>query len=246
MDPSIYRRMAAVEDTHWWFAARRMICDQMVDRLNLPPAATIIEPGCGTGGNFPMLMRHGRLYAMDTDPLALRFAASRGLAELEKGSLPDNIPFGDTKFDLVFMTDVLEHLDDENGSLLALRTRLKPGGKLLLTVPAFSWLWSEHDESHHHRRRYRAGQLKEIVSGAGFKVEYLSHYNTILFPAIAAVRTLQRLRGSATNGTNGHHDLSMPSRSINTMLRRVFASERHLLSFARIPFGVSLILLAHA
>jgi SAM-dependent methyltransferase len=246
MDPSIYRRMAAVEDMHWWFASRRAICDQMIDRMGLPRAATILEPGCGTGGNFPMLARRGQLYAMDTDPSTLRFAASRGLAQLEQGSLPADIPFGDTMFDLVVMTDVLEHLDDENGSLRALRARLRSGGRLLLTVPALSWLWSEHDVMHHHRRRYRANQLREVVSGAGFKVEYLSYFNVILFPAIATVRTLQRMRRPVADSTEGRHDLSMPSRSVNTFLRRLFSSERHLLTFARFPVGVSLILLAHA
>jgi SAM-dependent methyltransferase len=246
MDPSIYRRMAAVEDTHWWFASRRVICEQMLDRLALPPSAQILEPGCGTGGNFPMLARRGQLFAMDSDGSALRFAASRGLAQLDQGSLPADIPFGDKMFDLIVMTDVLEHLDDEVGSLRALHARLQKGGRLLVTVPALPWLWSEQDVTLHHRRRYRAPQLRQVVSAAGFRVEYLSYFNFILFPAIATARTLQLLRRPAANGTNGRHDLSMPSRSVNTFLRRVFSSERHLLAITRIPIGVSLILLAHA
>ena len=121
MDPSLYPRMAEVEDAHWWFAARRAICDHLLDRLALPPDAAILEPGCGTGGNFPMLARRGRVFAMDSDESALRFAASRKLAELARGSLPDNIPFGDRLFDLALMTDVLEHLDDPLGSLRAVQ-----------------------------------------------------------------------------------------------------------------------------
>jgi SAM-dependent methyltransferase len=245
MDPSLYRRMAAFEDTHWWFASRRAICDQMIDRMGLPPSATILEPGCGTGGNFPMLARRGRLYAMDADPSALRFAASRGLAQLGQGSLPDDIPFGDTRFDLIVMTDVLEHLEDDAGSLRALRTRLKPGGRLLLTVPASPWLWSEHDVTHHHLRRYRPAELRAVATAGGFNVEYLSCFNFILFPAVAVVRTLQRWRRLPLNGTNPRHDLRMPSRPLNAFLRRLFSSERHLLAVARVPVGVSLILLAH-
>lgn len=246
MDPSLYTRMAEVENTHWWFVSRRAICDRMLDRIGLPCDAVILEAGCGTGGNFKMLARRGRLFAVDSDESALRFAASRRLAELAQVSLPGNIPFGDMRFDLVVMTDVLEHLDDELGSLRALRTRLKPGGSLLMTVPAMQWLWSEHDVTHHHRRRYRATELRGLVTAAGFEVAYLTYYNFILFPVIAGVRILQRLRPPPANGASGHHDLSMPSRRMNALLRRLFSSERYVVGALRIPFGVSLIVLARA
>jgi len=245
MDPSLYPRMAAVEDRHWWFASRRAICARILDRVTLPTGAAILEPGCGTGGNFPMLARRGKLYAMDADPSALNFAASRGLAEVAEGSLPGHIPFGDMRFDLVVMTDVLEHLDDEAGSLRALHARLKPGGSILLTVPALQWLWSEHDVTHHHRRRYQAEELRRLASAAGFKVDYLSYYNFILFPLIAGVRILQRMRPSPANGANGRHDLAMPSRRLNAVLTGLFSSERHFLGATRFPIGISLILLAH-
>jgi SAM-dependent methyltransferase len=237
--------MAAVEDRHWWFASRRAICARMLERVAIPAGAAILEPGCGTGGNFAMLAGRGKLYAMDTDPSAIRFATSRGLAEVAKGSLPGHIPFGDTLFDLVVMTDVLEHLDDEAGSLRALGSRLKPGGSILLTVPALQWLWSERDVTLHHRRRYRAEQLRRLASDAGFKVDYLSYYNFILFPLIAGVRMLQNLRPSAANGAPGRHDLAMPPRALNAMLAGLFSSERYLLGATRLPIGVSLIMLAH-
>ena len=247
MDAALYPRMAEVEDEHWWFASRRAICERMLDRIALPPGAAILEPGCGTGGNFAMLARRGRVFAMDADESALRFAASRGLAELARGSLPANIPFGATRFDLVVMTDVVEHLDDAAGSLRALRARMNPaGGWLLITAPAMPWMWSEHDVTHHHRRRYRAAELRSLVTAAGFTVEYLSYYNFILFPAIAGVRILQRLRPASRNGANGRHDLAMPSRAVNAMLLHVFSSERYVVGTLRIPFGVSLIVLARS
>jgi SAM-dependent methyltransferase len=245
MDPALYPRMAGVEDEHWWFASRRAICAHMLDRMALPEGAAILEPGCGTGGNFAMLARRGRLYAMDADESALRFAASRGLAQLARGSLPGDIPFGDLRFDLVVMTDVLEHLDDDDASLAALRARLKPGGSLLMTVPAMRWLWSDHDATHHHRRRYQAGELRARVADAGFRIDYLSHYNFILFPAIAAVRLMGRMR-SGGNGASGRHDLAMPPRAINSILLRLFSSERHVVGAIRVPVGVSLIVLARA
>lgn len=244
MDATLYPRVAAVEDTHWWFAGRRAICERMLDRLELPPDAAILELGCGTGGNFPMLARRGQLFAIDEDESALAFAASRRLAQLARGSLPREFPFAEQRFDLVVMTDVLEHLDDDRGSLCAMRSSLKPRGSLLITVPALRWLWSEHDTTHHHCRRYRATELRRLLAECGFEIDYLSYYNFLLFPAIAFVRLIQRLRPPAIGG-NGRHDLKMPSRFVNSVLLFLFSCERFLLGQFHLPVGVSLIALAH-
>jgi SAM-dependent methyltransferase len=238
--------MAEVEDAHWWFASRRALVDRMLDRLGLSPDASILEPGCGTGGNFPMLARRGKVFAIDADESAIGFAQARGLAHVARGSLPDQIPFGDQPFDLVLMTDVLEHLDDQAGALRALRRRLRPAGWLLLTVPAMPWLWSDHDVTHHHRRRYVASELSSLLTAAEFEVTYLSYYNFLLFPIIAGARILQRLRQPDRVGANGRHDLAMPPHAINSILQSIFSSERYLVGRARIPFGVSLIALARA
>jgi SAM-dependent methyltransferase len=244
MDPPLYPRIAALEDIHWWFSGRRAICERMLNRLALPRDAVILELGCGTGGNFPMLARRGRLYAMDADQTALAFAAERGLAQLARGSLPWEFPFAAQRFDLAVMTDVLEHLDDEHGSLRAVRSSLRPGGRLLLTVPALSWLWSEHDATHHHRRRYNALELRRLLDDCGFAVDYLSYYNFFLFPAIAATRLLQRWRAAAPGSTN-RHDLTMPPRLVNRVLFGLFSLERFVLGAFHPPIGVSLIAVAH-
>jgi SAM-dependent methyltransferase len=244
MDPSLYPRMAEVEDAHWWFVSRRAIVDRIIERLGLPPDAAILEPGCGTGGNFPMLARRGRLFAIDADESAIGFAEARGLARVARGFLPAAIPFGDQRFDLIVMTDVLEHLEDQTGTLRALRARLYPGGWLLMTVPATPWLWSDHDVTHHHRRRYRASELHSLVRACGFEVNYLSYYNFLLFPIIAGARMLQRLSGRDRDGAKRRHDLAMPPAVLNAVLQRIFSSERYVVGTARIPFGVSLIVLA--
>jgi SAM-dependent methyltransferase len=238
--------MAEVEDAHWWFASRRAIVDRIIGRLGLPPGAKILEPGCGTGGNFPMLVRHGRVFALDADERAIGFAQARGLAEVARGFLPATIPFGDQLFDLIVMTDVLEHLGDQAGTLRSLRARSRQGGWLLMTVPAMTWLWSDHDVTHHHLRRYGARELRALVETAGFDVSYLSCYNFLLFPVIAATRMLQRLRALDHNAVNGRHDLAMPAAIINSLLKSIFSSERYIVGSVQIPFGVSLILLARA
>ncbi len=245
MDPSLYPRMAEVEDTHWWFAGRRALCDRLLDRLKLPSYATILEPGCGTGGNFAMLAKRGRVFAMDTEESAVDFAASRKIAEVARGALPNHIPFEGTNFDLIVMTDVLEHLDDPVGSLRALRARLKAGGSLLLTVPAMPWLWSGQDVLLHHRRRYRTRELHSSLEAAGFKVEYLGHCNFVLFPIIAIAKVALRLL-SRRRDAKVKDDLTVPWAPLNRVVYRLYSSERHLLGRLTMPFGVSLIALARA
>lgn len=243
MEPGLYPWMADVEEQHWWFASRRAIVERFITRLNLPADAALLEPGCGTGGNFAMLARHGRVFAMDADADALRFATALGKAHVERGSLPDRIPFTGQDFDLILMSDVLEHLDDDVAALRALQHRLKPHGWILITVPAMQWLWSGHDQAHHHRRRYSATTLHRVAQAGGLDVVYLGHFNFILFPVVAGVRLAQRLMNRENAGEASNYT-TMPSPPINTILRRVFSSERHLLQLMTMPFGVSLLMLA--
>ncbi|HEX4210370.1 MAG TPA: class I SAM-dependent methyltransferase [Candidatus Binataceae bacterium] len=243
MEPGLYPWMAEVEERHWWFASRRAIVERFITRLNLPAGAALLEPGCGTGGNFAMLARHGRVFAMDADAQALSFAGALGGAQVACGSLPDRIPFSGQNFDLILMSDVLEHLDDDVAAMRALRDRLKPQGSILVTVPAMPWLWSGHDEAHHHRRRYSASTLRAVAKASGLEVIYLGYFNFILFPVVAAVRLARRLRKHDKSGEASNYT-TMPPRPINAILRRLFSSERHLLEVMRMPFGVSLLMLA--
>ena len=237
MDARIYAEMAALEDSHWWFAARRKILDKLISTLPLPADAQILEAGCGSGGNLAMLARHGRVYGMETNAQALELAAAKGAGQIAAGRLPAPIPFDDQKFDLIALLDVMEHLNEDAAALSALRARLKPGGWLLITVPAYPFLWSRHDELHHHKRRYVARDLRAVIGAAGLHVHYLSYFNTCLFPLIAAARLARLGRGHSG-------DLSMPNKFINALLTKIFASEHLLLGRVALPFGVSLLALA--
>jgi SAM-dependent methyltransferase len=242
MDPGIYRRMAEVEDAHWWFSARRAILEKVIETLRLPCEAAILEVGCGTGGNLPMLARHGRVFGLESEPLAIDFARKRGCATVDRGWLPQDIPFAPHKFDLCLMTDVLEHLEREVESLCAIRGRLSSGASLLITVPALPFLWSSHDEAHHHLRRYVKAPLCALVAQAGYRVRYASYFNSLLFAPIAAIRTLRRL--ILPRSDRRQHDLAMPPAPLNWILNSVFGLERYVIGRMSVPFGVSLLLLA--
>ncbi|MFI5330658.1 MAG: class I SAM-dependent methyltransferase [Desulfobaccales bacterium] len=238
MELEIYHKTAALESVHWWFIGRRGIVKTVLDRLQLSSDAQILEVGCGTGGNLPLLAQYGVVHGMEIDATARAYASARGIAPVSPGSLPHEIPFANNYYDLIVMTDVLEHVDEDELSLKNLNLRLKPGGYLLVTVPAYAGLWSRHDELHHHKRRYTKGKLSGMIKRANFDIIINSYFNTLLFPAIAGSRLCQNLlKMEAT------YDLKMPSKGLNWFLARLFASERHFLPYLSLPFGVSLLVL---
>lgn len=235
MHRSAYERMAAQEGAHWWFAARRDVIATLISRrVKPPPGARLLEAGCGTGGNLAMLGEFGDLDAFEFDEGARAVAASRSGREIPSGALPDAIPFGDRRYDMIGIFDVLEHVENDAPALAALAGRLAPGGRIVLTVPAFPALWSEHDETHHHFRRYTSPSLARVAEQAGLRVVADGYFNTFLFPAVYGVRALKRVLGRKTP------DDTMPGRFANAVLYRVFAAERHLVGRIRMPFGVSL------
>lgn len=246
MRADLYGEMASVEDGHWWFRGRRAIIRHVLNKANIAPGSAILDAGSGTGGNLSMLSQFGKVYAVEMEDEARAFANRRGVVQVEAGMLPGAIPFGAQTFDLAVLFDVLEHVEQDYETLVALHNRLNAGGKLLITVPAFQFLWSEHDVIHHHKRRYALGALTRLVERAGYKVVFSSYINFWLFPLIAGLRLLDRLTFGKLMGKKhgANAELHMPSASVNRLLEGVFASERRLMDIMRLPFGVSIVLLA--
>ncbi len=237
MEPAAYEEMAAQQDRHWWFVARRRILADTVGRLGLPPGARILEAGAGTGGNLPMLARFGSVQALEMDEQARAFAYRRAPdIEVRPGRLPDQLPFDAGSFDLICLFDVLEHVDQDRAALTALRTLAAPGGRALLTVPACPWLWSHHDERLHHHRRYTRATLRDVVQASGWRLRRLTAFNTLLFPLAVAGRLADRLRGDQAAPAGQ----AMPPAPLNAALRTVFGAEAALLALTDLPYGVSL------
>jgi SAM-dependent methyltransferase len=236
MEEAIYHKTAAYEESHWWFSGRRRIIETVLHSLSLPSNPKILEVGCGTGGNLSLLSHYGEVYGVEQDTFARNYALNRQIAPILPGSLPYDIPYQDNFFDLIVLLDVLEHVEEDGLSLVQLHKKLKPGGYLLITVPAFPALWSAHDEAHHHKRRYTLKTLGPIVREANYKIIFHSYMNTILFPIIAGLRVIKQSRGN--------DDLFMPPSILNYLLYKTFAIERHLLKLVSLPFGTSLLVLA--
>ncbi len=239
MDPKAFDRMREIEDHHWWFVARRAILHSILQQLPTGTDTKILEVGAGTGGNLAMLSEYGSVSAVEPDAAARLIAQQRSIADVEVGVLPNGLPFQDGFFDLVAALDVLEHVQEDEASLKAIGHKLKPGGRLLLTVPAYGWLWSEHDELHHHFRRYTKLEFSEILISAGFKIQKISYFNTFLFPSIFFMRCMKKILKITTR------DDIMPSGWLNNILKIIFASERWILRRVNFPFGNSIVAIAY-
>lgn len=241
MDPRAYQEIAEVENRHWWFLGRRRILAAILDGMTLPAGAAIFEIGAGTGGNLAMLARHGSVRAAEMDETARAVARAQtgGRVEIEYGMCPHDIPFAGVPFDLICMFDVLEHVEEDAETLAALKERLAPGGRLLVTVPAYRWMWGPHDAFLHHKRRYARAELGDKLRAAGYRVTRLTHFNTLLFPLAAAVRLKDRLIGGSVENVN-----ALPAAPVNAALTAVFSAERHLVPSFDLPFGVSLLAIA--
>lgn len=239
MQSDVYKEMASVQNHHWWFTARREIINHLLHELKLPANAQLLELGCGTGGNLLMLSKHGELHAVESDSFAQKFAADLQICPVTQGSLPNNLPQLDQKYDLICLLDVLEHIEDDEGSLSQVEGLLQPDGRIVLTVPAYQWLWSSHDALHHHKRRYTAEKIKILLGRASLEAQRIGYFNTFLFPIVVLVRAINRIRKS-----DDKSGAAIPHRLLNKLFHFIFLSEKTVLTHSFFPFGTSVICIA--
>lgn len=235
MERIVYDRMAELDATHWWYRARRDVLARLIERrIDLPAEPRILEVGCGTGHNLPMLQRFGRVDATEIDGFARVIASKRLGHAVVDAALPALKGVPDRSYDLVAILDVLEHVEEDRAALVSMAGKLKPGGRILLTVPAHPWMWSAHDEVNHHKRRYTKASFRAAVADAGLKLEMLSYFNSLLFPAAAAARLAGRITG------NKDSDDSLPPAPLNRLLERIFRAEAYAIGRLPFPPGLSL------
>ncbi|APR52494.1 class I SAM-dependent methyltransferase [Sphingomonas koreensis] len=239
MDRIVYDRMAEHDSTHWWYVARRDILADFIGReVNPPKGARILEIGCGTGHNLPMLGAFGEVDAIEIDPAAREIASKRLGKEVGSAPLPELSGVAEGQYDMIAVLDVVEHIEDDVAALEAMAKRLKPGGTILITVPAHQWMWSAHDVVNHHKRRYSKATLIAALERAGLKWRKLGYFNSLLFPAAVAARLAGKLTGKDDS------DDSPPAKPLNAIFEKIFGLERHLVGRVPLPPGLSLIVLA--
>lgn len=236
MEREVFQRMADIEDRHWWFVSRRKLISLIIDKnVNLPQEANILEAGCGTGGNIEFLKNYGSVCAFECDEIAREIAKEKSGLDIEYGDLPYSIPYNNKKFDIVFFLDVLEHIDEHTEALRELRSLLTENGRVFITVPAYQWLWSKHDEDHHHFRRYSKKDLFELVEDSGYYIETLFRFNMFLLPVVILQRFLKKLFRL------DKPDDEMPSKFVNHLLGKVFLIERFFIGSGYcLPFGLTI------
>ena len=244
MEKSYYEKYFHFEDENWWFVGRRRLLRSVIDAFVNGSAGRVLDAGCGTGGMLAHLGPPSSVVGIDNERLALSFARRRGSTRLLQASATD-LPFQSDSFDTVYSLDVLEHLDDDRAGMSELKRVCRPGGTIIITVPAFRFLWSQHDVVNQHRRRYRASELRALVSGAGLQIRLLSYSNTALFPAVAGVRLAKKAWARLTRSSKiPGADNEYVTEPWNSLLSALYASELHIIVRAPLPFGVSLVCVA--
>jgi len=239
-----YAQMYALEETHFWCVARRNLALNVVRKLRTArpkeSPLRILDMGCGTGGMLERLHPMGEAWGIDVEPLALAFCRER-LPDLRVAlASATALPFPANVFDTVVALDVLEHIEDHEAATREVFRVLRPGGTFIVTVPAYRFLWSRHDEALMHRRRYTATEMRTLLTGAGFAVPKLSYAVTSLLPVIAAVRFFSRWKRDQVVRS----DLQPLPTFANNLLRTVLETENKIVAGSGLPFGVTVFAVA--
>ena len=234
-----FQRLSDLERGYWWHRGRRAIIRRLLNRPQSPDAGWVVDVGCGTGGNRSVLERVGAVVSVDPSGAALALARATGCVRTLQ-AVADALPFGSGTMTRVAMLDVIEHIDDEAAVLAECIRVLRPHGQLLLTVPAYQWLWSGHDEALGHRRRYVRREVITKLRAAGFDVVFCSYVITFVFPLLAAYRLVER----ALRHRHASSYVPVP-RGVDTVLTALLRLEGWLVQHGvRLPFGTSIAALA--
>ncbi len=244
MDPQFYREYYTLERSHWWFTARLEILETVLKKWVLNSNAApikILNVGVATGATSEMLSKYGDVVSVEYDEECCKFLKEKTGIEAINASLTE-LPFEASSFDLVCAFDVIEHIENDVLAVAEIERVLKPNGHYFITVPAFQFLWSNHDVVNHHFRRYTKKNFNALFKQ--FEIQFSSYFNFWLFFPIAIVRFILNLLPNRKEGSTSGSDNEVLSSSglLNSILKFIFKSERYFLRLGiRFPVGVSIL-----
>lgn len=238
MKKYLYRDLFIVEDTHWWHISKRKTISQLIKKYSIWKNPKVLDVGCGTGRNIEELADLGQVYGLDNSQEALRFCKKRGLKNLifgsaEKTNMPNN------SFDIITLLDVLEHTDDDK-TLKEIHRILKKNGLLIITVPAFNWLWSQWDIVLHHKRRYTRESLAGVLERNNYGIRKISYMYCFLVVPILIIRSIKSILFKKEYPS----DFKLSSPLVNNLLIKLTQFESFFYANGHIPIGTSLIVVA--
>jgi len=237
MDRQLELRTHELEEQHWWYRGRRRILAELLRGVTLEPGAEILDAGCGSGRNMVDFARLGPVTVAEISDASVARARERGIGEVVQCSITE-LPFADGRFELAFCLDVIEHIEDHLRAMRELYRVVAPGGTLVVMVPAYQWLWSEHDVINHHERRYNTRTLRTAAAQAGWRQLRTTYFNGLLLPVAIIHRRLTRRSQFVGEPVSDLHRTPEP---FNTVLEWPLAAEARVIGMGgRIPVGLSL------
>jgi SAM-dependent methyltransferase len=241
VDRAEFQTMLALDDRHWWYRGRRRVVRAVLDSLAIPKAARLLDAGAGSGRTLDELAAYAHVAGIELNPVGVEAARSRGHQDVTEAAV-EAIPHPDATFHVVTCLDVIEHTPDDVRSLRELRRVTRPGGALVVTVPAYPWLWSRHDELNRHYRRYTRRSLRRAAEAASWRVERMTGFNAAYLLPAAAVRLARRGRE-----TDESSELALTPPALNGVLELPLRAEAALIARGvSLPAGLSLLAVMRA
>ncbi len=241
MEAQSIQEYEKLEKYYWWFVGRRQIIGRVLEKYFSGEKLNILDWGCGPGGNFSLLGQYGQVLGVDASEESISACKQKGITNVLQAVELSELK-GGAQYDLVTNFDVLEHISDDRGFLQGLRTVVKPGGHVLVTVPAYQFLWSSLDEALGHKRRYTRKEISEKFARAGYQVMRASYFIFFLSPAFVGYRMFEKLIKKKSTSLSGSV-IEFP-KLINWLFTKTLSLESILIPFISLPFGTSIIVLA--